>query len=133
MEQDNNQAIPVEPQPATPSPANSDERNWAVLTHLASLAFLIGIPFGNIVGPLVVWLIKKDQFPMVNDGGKDALNFQITMAICAMACIPLMFIIIGFFLIFAVAVFDIIMVILAAVKASEGVRFKYPLTLQLIK
>jgi len=56
-------------------------RNWAMGCHLAVLAVYMGIPFGNILGPLIIWLVKKDEFPLVDEQGKESLNFQISMLI----------------------------------------------------
>ncbi|MFV1964993.1 MAG: DUF4870 domain-containing protein, partial [Pirellulaceae bacterium] len=60
---------------------SSDERQWAMFAHLAALSGYIGIPFGNIIGPLIVWMIKKDESSFVDDQGKESLNFQISMLI----------------------------------------------------
>jgi hypothetical protein len=60
--------------------SNSEERNWAMTCHLASFAGYV-LPLGNIIGPLVAWLMKRDEFPLVDDQGKEALNFQISMTI----------------------------------------------------
>ena len=57
-----------------------EQKTWGMIAHLSALVGLI-IPFGNILGPLVVWLVKKDTMPFVDDQGKEALNFNITLAI----------------------------------------------------
>lgn len=62
-----------------------DEKQWGMFTHLAALAGLIGIPFGSIIGPLVIYMIKKDEFEFVNEQGKEVLNFQITWAILSIS------------------------------------------------
>jgi uncharacterized Tic20 family protein len=126
-----------QPQPVPPvgqSPVDPPEaRTWAMLCHLGALAGFIGIPLGNIIGPLIFWLIKKEQFDMVKDQGKESLNFQITMIIAAIISVVLCLVLIGFILIFAVLIFDLIMVIIAAIKANGGVRYRYPLCIRLIK
>ena len=91
-----------------------------MLCHLSSLCGFIGIPFGHLIGPLVVWLVKKQQFPFVDDQGKESLNFQITMTIYAAVALLLMLILIGFLLLIAVAVIDVIFVIIASIKSSNG-------------
>lgn len=111
---------------------SKEERNWALAAHLAAFAGFV-IPFGNLIGPLVVWLIKKDEMPFVADQGREALNFQITMALAFLVCMALMLVLIGLLLIWVVAIFDLVMTILAAIKASEGQAYRYPLTLRLIK
>ena len=112
---------------------SSEEKNWGMFCHLAALVGFVGIPFGSIIGPLVVWLIKKDTMPFVNVNGKEALNFQISLAIYALCCIPLMFILVGFILLFAVLALDLVMIIIAAMKANKGIAFKYPLCIRLVK
>ena len=104
-----------------------------MFTHLSALAMFLAIPFGNILGPLVLWLIKRQEMPLVDEAGKKALNFQITMAIAYVVAIPLCFVIIGFLLLPAVAIFDIVMVILAAVRTSDGVEFNYPMSIRFLR
>ena len=103
-----------------------------MLCHLLALAGYIGIPLGNIIGPLVMWLIKKDQYPFVNDQGKESLNFQISLTIYGVVSALLMMVGIGFVLLAALWVFGLVMVILAAIKANEGVAYRYPLTIRFI-
>ena len=145
----NDQTDRAEPTPADPTPPptdsatgtlepdpslSSDARQMAMFCHLASFAGMIGIPLGNIIGPLIIWLIKKDEHAFVDDQGKEALNFQITMTIAALLCIPLVFLFcIGAVLAIALWVFDVIVTIIAAIKANEGVAYRYPFTLRLIK
>ena len=112
---------------------SKDERMWGMFCHLAALAAFVGIPLGNVIGPLVVWLIKKDEFPFVNEQGKESLNFQISMSIYALVCFPLMFVLIGIPLLIAVVIADLVLVIMAALKAYEGIAYRYPLTIRLIK
>jgi uncharacterized Tic20 family protein len=108
------------------------ERTWAMACHLAALAGITGIPFAHIFGPLVVWLIKKDDFPLVNDQGKEALNFQLSMTIYGLVALVLCFVLIGIPILIALLAFDFIMVIIACVKAAEGVPYRYPLTIRFI-
>lgn len=110
----------------------SQERNWGMLCHLAALAGFL-IPLGNVLGPLVIWLIKKEQFAFVNDQGKEALNFQITMLICGIVSGILMLVLIGIILLIAVAVLSLVFTIIAAVQASKGVSYRYPFALRLVK
>jgi uncharacterized protein len=108
------------------------ENNWGMAAHLSALAGYV-IPFGSIIGPLVVWLMKKDEMPFVNTQGKEALNFQITMVIAALISIVLFLVVIGIFLLWAVAIVDLIFIIVAAIQASKGVDYRYPISLRLIK
>ena len=108
-------------------------RTYGMLCHLLALAGFIGIPFGNIIGPLVIWLVKKDQYPFVDDQGKESLNFQISLTIYAAVSAILMLVAIGFVLLAAVAVFGLVMIIIAAVQANQGVAYRYPLTIRFLK
>jgi hypothetical protein len=112
---------------------SKDEQNWAMGCHLAALAGFL-VPFGNIIGPLVVWLMKRGEMPLVDRHGKEALNFQITVAIAFLICIPLAFILIGIPLMFAVGIGALILTIMAAVKVSNGeLEYKYPFAIRLLK
>ncbi len=110
-----------------------EERTFGMLAHLAALAGLIGIPFANIIGPLIIWLIKKDTMPFADEQGKESLNFQITVTIALLCCIPLFFILIGFLLMPAIGITALVFVIIAAIKTSNGEHYRYPLSLRLIK
>ena len=110
----------------------ADERNWATGCHLAAFAgYITGIGF--ILGPLVVWLLKRDTSAFVNDQGKEAVNFQITMLLAFIVSCVLIIVLIGIPLLIAVGIIDLVFTIIAAIKASEGVAYRYPLNLRLIK
>lgn len=115
----------------TPVPVSKEERNWAMLCHLSTLAGFL-VPLGNIIGPLVVWLLKKDEYPLVNDQGKEALNFQISILIYLIVSLILILALIGIVLIPAVLIFDVIATIVAIVRANDGVAYRYPLTIRFI-
>jgi uncharacterized Tic20 family protein len=119
---------PSEPVGGVPS---AEERQWAMFAHLSALAGVI-IPLGSIIGPLVIWLIKKDTMPFVNDQGKEALNFNITVAIAAIVCWILCFILIGFLLLAVLAIGWLVFVIIGTIKANEGTTYRYPFTLRLV-
>jgi len=108
------------------------EKSWGMGCHLAALAGFI-FPFGNIIGPLVIWLIKRDESEFVDDQGKESLNFQITVTIFAIVAAILIIIVIGIPLLILVGLFSLIMIILAAIKASEGVKYRYPFNIRLIQ
>ena len=129
------------PQPSAPVPSANDgqARTWNMLCHLSALAGYI-IPFGNVLGPLLVWQIKKNEFPSVDEHGKAALNFQLTVLIAVfasgVAAILLSFVCIGFLLIpvvIAVALCGLIFAIIAGIKANNGEAYRYPWSLTLIK
>ena len=86
-----------------------------------------------MLGPLIIWLIKKDEMPFVNDQGKESLNFQLTMLIAVIVSAILMLVFIGFLLLGVLIIYQIIVVIMASIKANEGVRYRYPYTIRFIK
>jgi len=109
----------------------AQERTWAMGAHLAALAGFI-IPFGNIIGPLIIWLVKKDESPFVDDQAKESLNFQISIIIYCIIAAILIILVIGIFLLVLIAILDIVFIIIAAVKANSGEKFHYPLTIRLV-
>ncbi len=112
---------------------SKEEQNWAMCCHLAALSGFI-IPLGNVLGPLIVWLIKKDTMPLVDQHGKESLNFQITVLLAFIVCLILVFVLIGFLLMFVVGLGALILTIMATVKVSNGqFDYKYPFALRLIK
>ena len=124
----------IPPPPSEPPMArapSAEERQWAMFAHLSALVGVI-IPLGSIIGPLVIWLIKKDTMPFVNDQGKEALNFNITVAIAAIVGWILCFILIGFLVLAVLAIGWLVFVIIATIKANEGTTYRYPFTLRLI-
>jgi len=109
-----------------------DEKQMAMWIHLSAFAGFI-IPFGNIIAPLIIWLTNKEKSAYVDTQGKEALNFQITIAIAFVVSMILTLIVIGIFLAIAVALFNVIMIIIAAIKVSKGEEFKYPFCIRFIK
>ncbi len=122
------------PPPAGPAPVperetNADARIWAAFCHIAGLAFLLpAVPgIGGIVGALIVWAIRKDRFPFVNEQGKEAINFQMTMFIYGLICFVIMFVFRPVaILLAAIVLIDILLTIIAAVRANEGYHHRYP-------
>jgi uncharacterized Tic20 family protein len=108
-------------------------RTWGMLCHLTALTGFIGVPFGHILGPLVVWLFKKNTFPSVDENGKESMNFQISMTIYGLISSLLIFIEIGTILLMGLAIADLVLVIVASIKTSSGKPFRYPLTIRFIK
>lgn len=122
--------VPVEE--PTEGAVPKEARTWGMLCHLSALAGYI-IPFGNVIGPLVFWLLKKEEFPFVEEQGKEALNFQITMAICGIVATVLIAVVIGLLLLPAVAIFNLVMIIMGSIKANKGESFRYPISIKFIK
>lgn len=128
---------PYPPQPPMqpirpPQLSAQEERTWGMLCHLLAFSGYVGIPFGHIVGPLIAWLVKKDSSAFVNQEGKNSLNFQISCIIYGLLAAILIFVFVGFFLLIALAIFNIVEVIIAAVAASNGRSHQYPLTIRFI-
>ena len=130
-------APPPQPPAATPTPGESDERMWAMLGHLSAFsAFITGI--GCVLGPLIVWLIKRDTLPFAGEQAKEALNFNITVIIAAIGLWILTVITLGIGLLLTIplglALFVgwLVLTIVAAVKANNGEHYRYPLTLRLV-
>ena len=129
--------------PATGAPS-ADERQWAMFAHLSSL--LGGLltsgwaaSAGFFIGPLVIWLIKKETMPFVDDQGKEALNFSITVSIAFVVLMIMTIMTLGIGalltipLMLAVGITSLVFVIIAAIKSHEGVRYRYPVSLRLVK
>ena len=91
------------------------------------------MPFGNILGPLVVWLIKRHDSPYIDYYGKEALNFQISLILYLIVSAVLIIVLIGILLIIVVGVAGIVPKIIAAMRASEDEEFRYPMTIGLVK
>lgn len=133
------------PNPATATlvAPSAEEKQWALFAHLSALlgAFVTGFWFGwgCFLGPLVIWLIKKETMPFVNDQGKEALNFNITLAIVGVILLIFSIATLGVGLLLAipvgiiVAIGWLVLTIVAAIKASEGVAYRYPVSLRLVK
>jgi uncharacterized Tic20 family protein len=111
---------------------SSDERTWALVTHLSALAGY-AIPFGHVFGPLLVWILKRETLPAVDEHGKESLNFQLSCTIYAIVSLILVVVGIGILLLLAVAIFDLVFIIIAAVKAYNGEPYRYPLSIRFIK
>lgn len=122
-----------------PASPESPARTWNMLCHLSALAGFV-IPFGHLLGPLIVWQIKKNEFPSVDLHGKAALNFQITVTIAvfvgAFAAALLSFIGIGFLLlplVMLLGLAGLVLAIIAGIKASNGEDYQYPFSFELVK
>ena len=118
--------------PAAQAPAPTQSRTWEVLCHLSAVAGY-AIPFGHIIGPLVVWLLKRAESPDIDHHGMEAMNFQISMTIYLLLFVPLCFVLIGIPFVILIVVLDFIFTVVAAVKASSGQAYRYPLTIRFIK
>lgn len=111
---------------------NPDERNWGMLCHLSALSGYI-IPFGNIVGPLIVYSVKRQEYEFVEDQGKEALNFQITVTIALLVSALLILILVGFVLLLIVGLLALIFTIIGSVKAAQGEHYRYPFSIRFLQ
>jgi len=114
-----------------PEPTD-DELSLATFAHLGSLAGCI-FPIASIVLPLVIWLVKREESEYVDIQAKEALNFQISMMIMFIVAALLCFILIGIPILIGLVVFDIVVSIIAAIKAKEGKYYEYPLNFRFIQ
>jgi uncharacterized protein len=123
---------PVPPPPPVSAPS-SDVRTWCVLCHASALLGLFFHFLGHILGPLIVWLLKRGDSPEIDAHGKESLNFQISMliydAIAAILCLVL----IGIPILIGLWILNTVLVIIASIQASEGKFYRYPITIRLIK
>jgi uncharacterized protein len=121
-----------------------EERNWAMAAHLCGLLWLAGgpglifIPFGSLallalLGPLIIWKTKGRSMPFVAEQAKESLNFQITVFLLALAGVLLIFLLIGFVLLWILGLANLVLVIIAAIQVSEGKPYRYPFCLRLVK
>jgi hypothetical protein len=118
----------------TPGTAPTEnERTWGMLAHLSALVGLILPLAGIVIGPLVVWLARRDESEFVAGHAKEALNFNISVLLGALACMLLMLVFIGFLLGTALFIAWLVMTLIAAIKASEGQTYRYPFSLRLVK
>ncbi|HEY5558390.1 MAG TPA: DUF4870 domain-containing protein [Steroidobacteraceae bacterium] len=129
--------------PATTT-VSAEERQWAMFAHLSAL--LGGLltsgwagSFGFFIGPLIIWLMKKDTMPFVDDQGKEALNFAITVSLVCVVLLMMTILTLGIGalltipLLMGIGIASLVLVIIAAIKAKEGVRYRYPVALRLVK
>ena len=107
-------------------------RNTAVAAHLSTFAGLV-VPFGSVIGPLAVWLTRRDQDPFIDHAGREALNFGISIAIYGSLLLVAALMLVGIpFLIVGVVAW-VVLASLAAAKASQGQAYRYPLTMRLVR
>lgn len=128
------------PPPPSTSGISSEERQWAMFAHLSGLlaaCFTGGL--ASFIGPLIIWLVKRETMPFVDNQGKEALNFNITVNIAIAVLWVLTFITLGFGgllafpLMFIIAVVALVFVVIATIKSNSGEAYRYPVALRLVK
>ena len=115
-----------------PTVADREARRWATICHLSALVGLLGNGIGFILAPLIIWLIKRNDHPFLNEQGKEAVNFQLSMLLAAVVSGVLTLVFIGFLLLALVVVLMVVFPIVAAMRASEGTHYRYPLTIRFL-
>jgi uncharacterized Tic20 family protein len=120
----------TQPPPAPSS--SSDVRTWNVLCHASALLGLFSHFIGHLLGPLVVWLVKRGDSPEIDAHGKESLNFQLSMLIYDAIAFVLCFVIIGIPILILLWILNTIFVIIASIRASEGNFYRYPLTIRFL-
>ncbi|HZL76786.1 MAG TPA: DUF4870 domain-containing protein [Bacteroidales bacterium] len=111
---------------------SESERNWAMLCHLSGFASYF-FPFGGVIGPLICWLSRKDESAWVDENGKAAMNFNLSILLYCVLTIPLCLILVGFVIIGFLITLKIVCIIIASVRGSKGERFKYPFAIPFIQ
>ena len=135
--------VSVPPPPPSAGGPPQEERQWAMFAHLSALAgglltSAIG-GWGFFLGPLVIWLVKKDTMPFVADQAKEALNFNITVSAIFLALLVLSLVTLGIGFIITlpimliVGIAALVLIIMAAIKANDGIAYRYPFTIRLVK
>lgn len=133
----NEPAQPAGSEAAAPTESRAapteSERTWGMLAHLSALVGLVLPMIGIVLGPLAVWLTRRDDSAFVAEHAKEALNFNITVLIAAVICVMLMLVFIGFLLGTALFVVWLVLTLIAAIKASEGALYRYPFAIRFIR
>ncbi len=110
---------------------DEDEQMWGLLLHLSAFAGFL-IPFGNLIGPIIIWQVKKDESNFLDEVGREAVNFQIAITIYTFVSALLIPVFIGLLLIVAVTLGMIVFTVIAAIKASDGECYRFPMIFRVI-
>ncbi len=113
-----------------------DAKMWATLCHLAGFLSFVGIPFAGVIGPLAIWLVKREEHPLIDENGREALNFQLSLVVYSiigfLLCVTVIGMVIGIPLLLALFVIEIILLAVGAYKTSQGEEWRYPLTIRML-
>ena len=123
---------PNKPNSIPVASSDKDARTWSMILHLSMLSNFV-IPIAGVIAPIVIWQIKKDEYPIVDVHGKNAVNWLITAFIYSVIFFILMFAVIGFFLLIILGICATVFPIIAGIKANNGEVWKYPLTFEFLK
>lgn len=103
-----------------------DAKQWGMFVHLAAFSGWVGLPLGWFLGPLVLWLLKRDEHAFVDDQGREALDFQLNMLVYGVLAFLLCFVVIGIPLLIVIGLANVVVPIVATVEASKGKYYRYP-------
>ncbi|HEX8834719.1 MAG TPA: DUF4870 domain-containing protein [Abditibacteriaceae bacterium] len=131
------------PGPTPGGPLSSDDKNWGMACHLAAFCMYLGVPFGNVIGPLLVWLFKKDSSAFINEQGKESLNFQLSMtlygliggaiaAFLALSIIGIPLLILAFPLVLVFGIAHLILTVMGTIRSANGEIYRYPMTIRFV-
>lgn len=109
-----------------------EERQWAMLCHVSAMLMYV-TAIGGLVAPFVIWLLKREEMPFVADQGKETINFQITILLALALSVVLMLVFVGVVIFWALLAFHFVVTLVAAVKVTEGVAYRYPFCWRVIK
>lgn len=119
------------------TPERKDQDNnvkvWAMFVHLSALLGFSGIPFASILGPLLIWLIKKNEMPFLDRHGKQSMNFQLSMLLYVVVSLLLSMFYVGLLFLFPLLIINVVFVIIASTKAYHGEEYQYPFSIKFIK
>ena len=113
--------------------SDKDARTWGMISHLSGSLVVFGIPFLHILGPLAIWLLKRKEYPFVDNQGKEALNFQISMALYGLVGWLLTLILVGWLILALLIIANLIFIGMATINVNRGEAYRYPFNLRLIK
>ncbi|GGM10244.1 DUF4870 domain-containing protein [Pseudomonas asuensis] len=105
---------------------SAEARRWAMLCHYSAFLWFVAPMIGNVIGPLVIWQFKRETDPFIDDQGKEALNFQLTITVATLLCWLLAWVLIGFPLMVLVGVWGFVLTVIAGLKANKGRPYRYP-------
>jgi uncharacterized Tic20 family protein len=111
---------------------DQEVRNAAVAAHLSTFAGLV-VPFGSVIGPLAVWLTRRDRDPFIDQAGREALNFGISIAVYGAVVLAAALMLVGIPLLIVGVIAWVVLASLAAAKASQGQSYRYPLTMRFVR
>ncbi|MHC4984521.1 MAG: DUF4870 domain-containing protein [Planctomycetota bacterium] len=117
---------PTPPQAPVAKDPQQEAQQWALFCHLGAFV-------GGLILPLVLWLVKKDDHPFIDEQGKEAVNFQLTVLIGILISVPLCLVIVGFFFLIIITILNMVFSVLAAIAASKGEHYRYPVCIRFIK